>query len=75
MIKLGKLAAWNLMTKKVIDGTDPTLAFIKLHAPDQFEELMKVQMPTFIKAAGPREYGLCQRYSNRTAGTGGLILR
>ena len=75
MIKLGKLAAWNLMTKKVIDGTDPTLAFVKLHAPDQFEELMKIQMPILGAYDVGNDPCRCRKDRKRVRGMGGLILR
>jgi len=75
MIKLGKLVAWNLMNKKVIDGTDPTLAFVKLHAPDQFEDLMKIQMPVFGGLATGNDPCRMKMDRKRIRGTGGLILR
>lgn len=49
--KLGTVALWNLLTKcRVIDGTDQTLALIKTHAPEQFEDLTKAPLPTTMEA-------------------------
>jgi hypothetical protein len=49
--KLGTIALWNLLTqRRVIDGGDPSLALIKTHAPDQFEELTKAPLPSNLEA-------------------------
>lgn len=48
MIALGKLAIWNLLTKKeFVAGNDPTLALLQKAAPDYFDDLIKTEKPSF----------------------------
>lgn len=42
--KLGTVCLWNLLTKRVVDGADPTLGLLKRTAPALFEDL--IQSPT-----------------------------
>lgn len=42
--KLGTTALWNLLTRRVVDGSNPTLGLLKETAPALFEDL--IQSPT-----------------------------
>ena len=51
MVKLGRLALWNCLTKKVVDLRAPTVGLIKTFDPDMFEELVNSPRPVFIRDA------------------------
>lgn len=43
--KLGSVALWNRLTKRVVDLRDPTLGFLQKHAPEQFKDLVEAPRP------------------------------
>lgn len=47
IVKLGRLAMWNSLTKRVIDLRSPTLGFLKNADPDTFETLINSPKPVF----------------------------
>jgi hypothetical protein len=44
--RLGTVAIWNKLTKRVVDLRDPTLGFLKEVAPALFEDLVTSPRPT-----------------------------
>lgn len=44
--RLGTLAMWNLLTKRVVNLKDPTLSYLKEAAPALFEDLVSSPRPT-----------------------------
>lgn len=45
VIKLGRLALWNALTKKVVDLKSPTIGLIEKFDPDMFQEMIKSPRP------------------------------
>lgn len=43
--KLGKIAMWNALTKKVVDLKSPTLGLMQKFAPDTFQDLISSPRP------------------------------
>lgn len=47
--KLGTIAIYNLLTRRVIDGSDPTLGLLKERAPALFQDLIESPNPTTME--------------------------
>lgn len=47
--KFGTICLWNLLTKNVVDGSDPTLGLLKQTAPALFEDLVTSPTPTTME--------------------------
>lgn len=43
--KLGTIAIWNRLTKRVVDLRDPTLGFLQEAAPAVFKDLIEAPRP------------------------------
>lgn len=47
IIKIGRLAMYNMLLKGVVDARSPSLGILKSVDPDQFEEMIKSPIPVF----------------------------
>ena len=47
IIKLGRLALWNMLSKGVVDARSSTLGLLKSTDPDAFDELINSKPPEF----------------------------
>ncbi len=47
IIKIGRLALWNMLTKGAVDARSTTLGILKDVDPAQFEEMIKSPIPIF----------------------------
>lgn len=47
--KLGTVAIWNLLTRRVVKGSDKTLSLLKERAPALFEDLVKSPTPATME--------------------------
>ena len=46
IVKLGRLALWNCLTKKVVDLRAPTVGLIQKYSPEMFQSMLESQRPT-----------------------------
>ena len=49
IIKLGRLALWNALNKKVVDLKAPTLGLIQTYEPELFTKTVNSPLPVFLK--------------------------
>lgn len=47
ILKLGRLALWNLLSKGVVDARSNTLGILKSVDPEQFEGMINSPRPVF----------------------------
>jgi hypothetical protein len=49
IIKLGRLALWNCLTKKVVDLKAPTIGLIEKYSPEMFQKTINSPLPVFLR--------------------------
>lgn len=49
IIRLGRLALWNHLNKKVVDLKAPTVGLIEKYDPAMFEDVVNSPMPEYIR--------------------------
>ena len=52
--KLGHVALWNRLTKRVIDASDPTLALLAQYNPEEFGDMTTRELPTSLAESRKR---------------------
>jgi hypothetical protein len=50
IVKLGRMALWNCLTKKVVDLKAPTVGLIAQFQPDVFKDMVNSPLPKFLGA-------------------------